>query len=71
MNKELEKSVIYNRYIDLFYYSYNIMKKFPKYERDVLCRDIRKILEEGYKYMIYAYNENKIILKLNYLKNIS
>lgn len=71
MNKEFEKSIIYNRYIDLFYYSYNIMKKFPKYERDVLCSDIRKILEKGYKYLIYAYNETKINIKLGYLKEIS
>ena len=53
MNKEFEKSIIYNRYIDLFYYSYNIMKKFPKYERNVLWLPKRNF--NKYKSYFFLY----------------
>lgn len=71
MNKDLEKLTVYNRYIDLFYYSYNIMKKFPKYEKYVLCSDIKRLLEDGYKNMIYAYEEKIVIKKISLLKEIT
>lgn len=71
MNKDIEKLLIYNKYLDLFYYSYNIMKKFPKYEREVLCSDLRRLLEDGYKNIIYAYDEGKLDKKIKYLRDIS
>lgn len=70
MNKDIEKLIIYNKYIDLFYYSYNIIKKYPKSEKYILCSDIKRLLEEGYKYIIYAYYEKLYKDKYNYLKEI-
>ncbi len=69
-DKSLDKLYIYNNYLDLVYYSYNILKKYPKYEKDVLCKEIRSCLLNIYKNIVYAYDESNLSNKISYLKYI-
>ena len=70
MEKTVEKLYIYNNYLDLVYYSYNILKKFPKYEKEVLCKQIRNVLLEMYKNILFSYNESNILKKIQFLKDL-
>lgn len=70
MNK-VESISIYNNHLDLVYYSYEILKKFPKSEKEVLSKNIREVLLDIYVNIINAYDENKIDEKIRILKKIS
>jgi len=70
-NSKLEKLYIYNNNLDLVYYSYDILKKFPKNEKDSLCSDIKKVLLDIHLNIINAYDENKLDEKIRILKKIS
>lgn len=75
---ELEDLNIYKAYMELLFYSYQIMQKFPKNEMLGLEHDIKKMLNEGVDYMIMAQKSfdskerlqllNKLDCKLKSLK---
>lgn len=65
----LEDLVLYKRYVDLMYYGYNLMVKYPKCERYGIVADIKNNLNKGLEDIINFYKYKKIIY-LEELDNI-
>ena len=62
--------VIYPKYMELIYYSNDIVRKFPKSEQFALVKEIKNALYSGLKDIMYAikvYNKQD---KLKYLKEL-
>ena len=58
---------IYQKYLELIYYSNNIIRKYPKAERFTLAQEIKNSLYTGLRNLMYSiklYNKND---KLKYL----
>ena len=58
---------IYQKYLELIYYSNNIVRKYPKSERFTLVQEIKNSLYTGLRNLMYSiklYNKND---KLRYL----
>lgn len=70
MNKDLENLYIYKAQIDLMYYSFQIMEKFPKKERFALCSDIKRTLYKLLENIILAQREKAIKQRIDYLLKI-
>ena len=66
-NSSNSKLVIYPKYIDLIYYSNDIVRKFPKSEQFALVREIKSAIYAGLRYIIYAI---KLYNKQDKLKNL-
>ena len=59
--------VIYQKYLDLVYYTNDIVRKYPKAERFALVKEIKNTLYSGLRLLMYAikvYNKQE---KLKYL----
>lgn len=68
MPKKDSRLVIYEKFIVLIYYSKNLLNKYPKSERFDLCADIKQILYQDLRNIIFAWKEYKNEDKLKYLK---
>lgn len=61
---------IYQKYIELIYYTNDILKKYPKSETFTLVKEIKNSLYNGFKLLMYAikvYNKQE---KLKYLNEL-
>lgn len=61
---------IYQKYLELIYYSNNIVRKYPKCENFSLVKEIKNSLYIGLRNLMYAiksYNKNN---KLKYLNEL-
>ena len=59
---------IYQKYLDLIYYSNNIVRKYPKKENFCLAQEIKTSLYAGLRNMMYAiksYNKQEKLRNLN------
>jgi|SRR5574344_515846 hypothetical protein len=65
----LEEMNIYQNYVDLFYYTYLITEKFPKYEKIGLVVDIKEVTKNGFEDIINAQKEFNLNKRLNYLNH--
>lgn len=63
--------IIYQKYLDLIYYTNDIVKKYPKHERFALVQETKSVLYEGVRYLVYAQNETDKIIRLNELKKLN
>ena len=66
----MDKYKLYNLYDDLIYYTHNILKKYPKEEKESLVLDIKNNTYEGMKLIILifkSYNNESKINNLNLL----
>lgn len=63
----LEEMKIYQNYVDLFYYTYRITEKYPKYEKAGLVIDIKQVTKNGLENIINAQKEFNLTKRLNYL----
>ena len=65
MPKIDNRLVTYQKMTNLIYYSKNLLKKYPKSERFDLCNDIKNVLYENLKYIVYAWKAygNLVVLK--------
>lgn len=68
--KTNESLVIYQKYLDLIYYTNNLCRKYPKSEKQALAAETKQSLYHGLRYLIYAYKEYNKRSKLNYLNQI-
>ena len=59
------KLLIYQKYVDLIDYGYNLLIKYPKIEKYALTTQIRNSMYTSLKYILYA---NKITNKYNKLE---
>ena len=64
----LEDLLLYKIYVDLMYYSYNLVIKYPKSEKLGIVSDIKNNLYLGLNNIIYYQKSNKKIY-LDYLDN--
>ncbi len=67
---DVEGLVIYKQYLDLIYYTENILLKYPKSERFALANEIKNATYQGMRTIIVAqktYNKQKRLEILNNL----
>lgn len=69
-NKVDKSLLIYQKYMDLIYYSYDLIKKYPKSERFVLCQETKKNIFTGFKIIMHAQKEFNKNLKIKYLNEL-
>ena len=67
---DIEKLIIYKSHFNLIYYTENILKKYPKTERNLLIKDIRDINFEIMELIIKCYKEINKNKKYYYLNEI-
>ncbi len=68
--KTNDETIIYQKYLDLIYYSNDLVRKYPKSERFVLVEEIKCTLYGGLRLLVYAlkiYNKQE---KLKYLNEL-
>lgn len=68
--KTNDETIIYQKYLDLIYYSNDLIRKYPKSERFVLVEEIKRTLYSGLRLLVYAlkiYNKQE---KLKYLNEL-
>lgn len=56
---KVEELIIYKQYVELIYYTHNILLKFPKSERFSLVEDIKKTTYFGLELIIRSYKSYK------------
>lgn len=69
---DLEGLMIYKQYIELIYYTKNIVKKYPKNEKLSLVSNIKNTTYSGIKKIIISnkeFNKSKRLVTLNELDN--
>ena len=59
--------VIYQKYMELIYYTNDIVKKFPKSETFALAKEIKTSMYSGLRLLMYAIKSYKVQDKLKYL----
>ncbi len=59
--------VIYQKYMELIYYTNDIVKKFPKSETFALVKEIKTSMYSGLRLLMYAIKSYKVQDKLKYL----
>jgi hypothetical protein len=69
MSKKDSRLIIYEKIVELIFYSKNLLKKFPKSERFDLCTDIKNNLYYSLEQIIYALKTKDIQTKKQYLTN--
>lgn len=67
---EIEELKIYKQYVELIYYTEQILKKYPKSERFALVTQIKNTTYDGLKMTILAYKEFDKKLKLKALNDL-
>lgn len=68
--KTVEDLIIYKQFIELIYYTENILMKYPKCERFALASTIKNTTYEAMRYVIDAYKEYNREQKITYLNKL-
>lgn len=69
-NKKISDFQIYQKYMDLIYYSNDIVRKYPKSENFALVQEIKSTLYSGLKNVIFGLKTYDIKEKLKYLNEL-
>jgi four helix bundle protein len=69
MDNNTSDLLIYKKYTNMYYYVYNLLKKYPKSERFGLVSDIKNSMNSTLRYMLYAQKVT-IDKKMDYLNLI-
>ena len=70
MNNENNNLVIYQKYLELVYYTNDILKKYPKSEPFGLVKEINNSLYSGLRLLMYAIKVFNKKDKLKYLNEL-
>ena len=70
MNNHLEEMEIYKKYTDLYYYTYLITDKYPKYEKGGLVEDIKHSVYKGFTCLVAAHKNYNKVERLKYLNKM-
>lgn len=62
--------IIYQKYLELIYYTNNLVRKFPKSETFTLVSEIKKSLYSGLRFLMYAIKSYYVKDKLKYLSEL-
>lgn len=65
-----ENLIIYKKYIELVYYTNDILKKYPKSEKFALVSEIKQTLYSGLRNLLFAIKSFNKYDKLKYLKDL-
>ncbi|MFR2534066.1 MAG: diversity-generating retroelement protein Avd [Clostridia bacterium] len=60
--------IIYQKYLELIYYTNDLVRKYPKSETFALVKEIKSALYSGFRFLMYAIKSYKVQDKL---KNLS
>ena len=63
----LEDLIIYKKYLDMMYYSNELLKKYPKSERYFLVGDIKNSINKGIVTIIESHKEKDKFKRLHTL----
>lgn len=66
----VEELKIYKQYVELLYYTENILIKFPKSERFSLCTQIKNTTYDGLRNIIICYKSYEKKEKINALNQL-
>ena len=66
----LEELKIYNNYVELYYYTYQITIKYPKSEKNGIVADIKNITCMGLENLIAAQKEFDMSKRIEYLNAV-
>ncbi|MEG1008938.1 MAG: diversity-generating retroelement protein Avd [Clostridia bacterium] len=61
---------IYKKYVDLMYYTLNLILKYPKAERYLLVSRINTVMYNGQENILYAGKDFNKFNKLKYLNSL-
>ena len=67
---DLETLIIYKQYVELIYYTQDILIKYPKSEKYALATEIKNITYEGLKCIINTHKEFNKGKKLAFLNEL-
>ena len=70
MQEQKENLMIYQKYLDLIYYTNNLCIKYPKSEKLALASETKQSMYLGLRHLLYAYKEFNKRNKLNYLNDL-
>lgn len=72
MSKEKTNNnlLIYQKYMDLIYYTNDIVRKYPKSERFALVEEIKNTTYSGFRMLMHAIKTYATQEKLKYLKEL-
>lgn len=70
MNEKNDTLIIYQKYLDLIYYTNDLCRKYPKSEKYTLVSETKQSMYDGLRNLLYAYKEYNKKGKLNYLNNL-
>lgn len=62
-----ENLLIYQKYLELIYYTNDLVRKFPKQERFVLVQEIKQNMYAGLKNLLFAQKEYNLQNRIKYL----
>lgn len=62
--------LIYQKYMEMIYYTNDLVRKYPKSERFALVNEIKKTLYTGLRLIMYAIKSYKSQDKLKYLNEL-
>lgn len=65
-----ESLTIYQKYMEVIYYTNNIVRKYPKSETFALVKEIKTTLYSGLRLIIYAIKSYNVKDKLKYLNEL-
>lgn len=69
-NKQNNVLQIYNKYLDLIYYTNDLIRKFPKSEKFALVNEIKVAMYGGLKSVMFAQKEFNSSARLKHLNNL-
>lgn len=69
-NTKSEDLQIYQKYLDLVYYTNDIVRKYPKSEKFALVQEIKQTLQDGLRAMLYSFKVYEKREKLKYLNEL-
>ena len=68
MNKTNNNLLIYQKYLELIYYTNDLLKKYPKSETFALVKEIKSTMYYSHKFQVFCLNIRKYqpLLKLRF-----
>ena len=70
MNNQNNNLEIYQKYMEIIYYTNDLVRKFPKSETFALVKEIKNSMYSGLKNLMYAIKTYKTQDKLKYLNEL-
>lgn len=67
MNNQSSNLKIYQKYLELIYYTNDLVRKYPKSETFALVEEIKHTTYAGLRLLVYAIKTYKVQDKLKYL----